>query len=138
MMPKRLVIDTNVLVSAALMPHSLPASLVRYAFEFSVLLSTESTLMELDTVLHRPKFDRYVSMQERKRFYEDVKGAAEYLDVHTWTPVCRDPKDDKFLALAVVGMADFLITGDQDLLVLHPFQKVAIVTPQDFLALQTT
>jgi predicted nucleic acid-binding protein len=60
MMPKRLVIDTNVLVSAALMPHSLPASLVRYVFEFSILLSTESTLMELDTVLQRPKFDRYV------------------------------------------------------------------------------
>ena len=78
-----------------------------------------------------------LSMQDRKRFYEDVKGAAEYLDVHNWTPVCRDPKDDKFLALAVAGMADFLITGDQDLLALHPFQKVAIVTPLDFLALQT-
>lgn len=45
---------------------------------------------------------------------------------------CRDPKDDKFLELAVSGNADVIVTGDKDLLALHPFRGIAILTPLDF------
>lgn len=47
---------------------------------------------------------------------------------------CRDPKDDKFLSLAVSGGADLILTGDKDLLDLHPFRGIAIVSPQQYLA----
>jgi len=48
--------------------------------------------------------------------------------------VCRDPDDDKLLEIAVVGRADYLVTGDQDLLILDPFQGIPILTPAEFLA----
>ena len=48
--------------------------------------------------------------------------------------VCRDPNDDKFLELALSGGADCIVSGDKDLLVLHPFRGVPIVTPRDFVS----
>jgi predicted nucleic acid-binding protein len=48
---------------------------------------------------------------------------------------CRDPDDDKFLEVAMSGGADWIVTGDADLLALHPFEGIAIVTPADFLRL---
>ena len=49
---------------------------------------------------------------------------------------CRDPKDDKFLTLAVAANADYIVTGDDDLLVLHPFRGIQIIKPAEFLALE--
>ena len=51
---------------------------------------------------------------------------------------CRDPDDDKLLELAVNGAADFIVTGDDDLLVMNPFRGIAIVTPAEFLTVVTT
>ncbi len=138
MMLKRLVFDTNVLVSAVLYPDSNAGRTFFYGLDVALLLASKDTVVELESVLQRSKFVRYATMLEREEFYQEFLSAVEFIEVGDWTPVCRDPKDDKFLALAVAGMADFLITGDEDLLVLHPFQKVAIVTPQDFLALHAS
>lgn len=66
-------------------------------------------------------------------FLAGIMRDAEVVEIEQAVQVCRDPKDDKFLELAVNGKADYLITGDDDLLVLHPFRGVQIMTARDFL-----
>ncbi len=61
----------------------------------------------------------------------------ENIDIVQSFSVCHDRKDDKILELAVSGEADYIITGDQDLLVLNPFQNIAIIFIQEFLGLDT-
>ena len=70
----------------------------------------------------------------RMEFFAALVLTAENVEVNEAITVCRDPKDDKFLELAVSGQASHIISGDADLLVLHPFREVSILTPQAFLA----
>jgi putative PIN family toxin of toxin-antitoxin system len=98
------------------------------------LLVSEATVAELDEVLRRPKFDKYVSEEQRLEFLAALVREAELTTIVTSIVACRDPKDDKFLELAVSGQATHILTGDTDLLVLNPFRGIAILTPQDFLA----
>ena len=88
---------------------------------------------ELADVLDRPRFDSYISRQEREEFLIVLLNASELVEVVDQIQVCRDPKDDKILELAVSGKADYIVTGDDDLLVLNPFQGISIITPTDFL-----
>jgi putative PIN family toxin of toxin-antitoxin system len=90
-------------------------------------------LLELADVLNRPKFDKYVTHDERMRFMVNFLKVAEMTEISESITVCRDPKDDKLLELAVSGTADFLVTGDKDLLVLNPFRGVEIISPREFL-----
>ena len=129
----RVVFDTNVLVSATLMPRSVPRRAVNTASRCGVVLFSEESLAEFDEVICRPKFDRYVRESNRKEFLASVLEDAESIEVIDSISDCRDPKDNKFLELAVSGDATHLVTGDDDLLVLHPFRGVAILTPQAFL-----
>jgi putative PIN family toxin of toxin-antitoxin system len=89
---------------------------------------SEETLTELAETLSRPKFDPYVSQPDRQRFFELFARVAEWVPVTTTIRRCRDPKDDKVLELAVDGNADWIITGDKDLLELSPFQSTSILT----------
>ena len=132
---QRVVLDTNVIVSAVLFPLSPPGRVFDYAFQHSVVLHCEATLNELATVLERPRFNRYVTTLRREEFLAAYIRDAVPIQVTETVRVCRDPRDDKFLELAVSGLATHLVTGDQDLLVLHPFRGVAIVTPGEFLDL---
>ncbi len=129
----RVVFDTNVLVSATLIPRSVPRRAINTASHCGVVLFSEESLAEFDEVICRPKFDRYVRESNRKEFLASVLEDAESIEVIDSINDCRDPKDNKFLELAVSGDATHLVTGDDDLLVLHPFRGVAIVTPQEFL-----
>jgi len=133
MSERRCVVDTNVLVSRLLIPGGVPARAVDRALAQGVLLLSSATLAELAQVLSRPKFDPYVTRQEREDFIRKLGGVARLIDIRWQDAVCRDPRDDKFLHVAVNGEADVLITGDADLLVLHPFHGVRILTPADFL-----
>ncbi len=126
------VFDNNVLVSAALL-----AGVPRQAFDKlldngTVLISVP-VLLELAEVLNREKFDKYVTHDERMRFIVGFLKVAEMIETGETIAICRDPKDDKLLELAVGGNAGFLVTGDKDLLVLNPFRGVEIITPRDFL-----
>jgi uncharacterized protein len=126
------VFDNNVLVSAALL-----AGVPRQAFDKlldngTVLISV-SVLLELAEVLNREKFDKYVTHDERMRFMVGFLKIAEMIETSETITVCRDPKDDKLLELAVSGKAAFLVTSDKDLLVLNPFRGVEIITPREFL-----
>jgi putative PIN family toxin of toxin-antitoxin system len=82
-------------------------------------------------VVGREKFDRYVPLKERLQAIEDMTSVI----VRESIQICRNPKDDKILELALSGQADVIITGDKDLLVLHPFLGIAILAPLDYLAL---
>lgn len=133
MSERRCVVDTNVLISRLLIPGSVPARAVDHALARGVLLVSDATLTELAEVLSRSKFDPYVTRQEREDFIRKLGGVVRMVDIRWQDAVCRDPRDDKFLHVAVNGEAEVLITGDADLLALHPFHGVAIVTPVDFL-----
>ena len=129
----RVVVDTGVVVSALLLPRSVP----RQAFDATAsrgrLLISEATVAELDEVLRRPKFDRYLPEDKRLEFFAALVLTAEDVQVNEVITACRDPKDNKFLELAVSGRATHILSGDADLLILNPFRGVAILTPQAFL-----
>ncbi len=99
----------------------------------TVLISS-ATVAELNDVLRRPHFDRYVHEDERLEFLATLVRDAELVIVTEVMTDCRDPNDNKFLELAVSGQASHIVSGDEDLRVLHPFRSVQIVTSQAFLA----
>ena len=129
----RCVFDTNVLVSALLLPSSKPRrSLGRALAKGNILLSFE-TLAELYQVLSRQQFRKYVSEEDIRGFLSALTRVAEWVEVKVQIKACRDPKDDKFLELAVSGKANYIVTGDADLLCLDPFRGIRILTPASFL-----
>jgi len=102
-----------------------------------VLLFSLSTLAELEEVLWRNKFDRYISYEERKQFLTGLILHSTPIETNETISKCRDPKDNKFLELAVCGKANFIISGDEDLLVLNPFRNIQIITPDSFLKIHS-
>jgi len=125
----RVVIDTNVLISAALLPASVPAQCVDWVLANATLLFSPSTFEELQTRLWRPKFDRYLSLEQRQAILYDVGAAALWVTPKTSAAaISRDPSDDPFIHLALAGKAAWLITGDQDLLAVAGLEKPAIIT----------
>jgi uncharacterized protein len=131
---ERFVLDTNVIVSAVLLTRSVPRQAFDLAFIRGTVLVSESILDELDNVLRRPRFERYVSEGERLQFLTNFIRDATVAEVIELITDCRDPKDNKFLELAVSGNATSIISGDVDLLALHPFRGISVVTPQVFVS----
>ncbi len=130
----RAVVDANVAVSAVLLPTSVPRRAMDLAMKIGVLLLSEATFVELHDVLRRQKHDRYVSARDRLEFLVTLVARAEVVEITASVAECRDPKDDKYLELAVSGQASHLITGDGDLLAMHPFRGISVLTPAAFLA----
>lgn len=130
---QRFVVDTHVLISRLLQPNGVAAQALDLALSRGVLLVSDATLTELVEVLNRPKFDPYITQEDRKEFIRKLGGIARVVDITWQDAVCRDPKDDKFLHVAVNGEATVLLTGDKDLLVLHPFHGIDILSPNIFL-----
>ncbi len=131
----RLVFDTNVIVSALMFPSSLPRQAFNLAYATSKILASTATILELEEVLRRKKFEKYLSLEKRIEFIASFFGDVEIITIIQKVTACRDRKDDKFLELAVNGKADYIITGDQDLLVLNPFQDISIILVSDYLSL---
>jgi len=129
----RFVFDTNTIVSALLLPDSKPRHALDRAQDRGKILISMPALLELNDVITRNKFDKYVSEEKRKEFLAALIKQAEFLEVTEEITDCRDTKDNKFLELAVSGGADCIISGDADLLVLHPFRGISILQPGDFL-----
>ena len=82
---------------------------------------------------HRPKFDRYVSRDARWLFLAQLEAVAEWVSIVGAKLGCRDPGDDMLLETALLGHADCLVTGDQDLLVMSPFHGIPILPPAEAL-----
>ncbi len=129
----RYVFDTNVLVSALILEHSKPGQAFRNALQNGQVLLSLSALEEIAAVMSREKFLRYVTEKDRDEFLQALVGRARFIEPGAQIRICRDPKDDKFLELAVSGSADHIISGDADLLALSPFRGIEILTPDDFL-----
>lgn len=130
---KYIVVDTSVLISALLKPHSIPAQALECArTHFKLAVSTE-TLTELTKVLSRDYLARYRTVDERETFLVLYSELAEIIAVTEHVTDCRDPKDNKFLDLALAANARILVSSDSDLLVLHPYRNIDIVTPSTFL-----
>lgn len=101
------------------------------------LLYSEATLEELVDVLSRPRLRRRFPLRGRdpRTVFDLILLRGEAVEPQRRWTVCRDPKDDKFLDVAVEGHAHAIVSGDEDLLVLHPFQGIPIVQPVRFLTM---
>ena len=130
----RIVFDSNVLIRALLNEYSFSGQALNRSelLNADLLLST-STLMEAIEVVMRPKFDKYLSLTVRQLFLEEYKAKGPNVKITRQIKACRDPKDDMYLELALSGKADCIITNDEDLLVLNPFENIPIITPKEFL-----
>ena len=138
-MSRRVILDTSTLVSAALRIGSIPYRTLQQALGAWDVCASMETLDELHRVLEKKKFDRYQDQSMRRDFVTMIRRnvhlfsiqPADVLAVH---PSCRDPEDDKFLALAMAVQADVIVSSDEDLLVLHPWRGILVMTPAEFLA----
>jgi uncharacterized protein len=129
----RYVFDTNVTISAALFEQSPPGKALHAALNRGEILISPASLAELGEVLGRKKFDRYLTAEEREAFLVKLVREATLVDITEEVRACRDAKDDKFLEVAVCGRASCVVTGDADLLALHPFRGIPILSPAQFL-----
>jgi putative PIN family toxin of toxin-antitoxin system len=140
MIVRRAVFDTSTLVSAALRLGSIPHQALLRAMRSCDLCASAATLAELKEVLARDKFRRYQTEAARERFLQIIENHVRRFivreeDCLSLNPACRDPKDNKFLALAAESEAEILVSSDEDLLVLDPWREVRILRPADFLNL---
>jgi len=118
----RVVIDSNVWISAALSPSGSPALLVQKVLKQGLPVFSPQTFAELETRLSKPKFDAYLSKELRQRILHDLNASAYWVEIPPAMAAqafCRDADDDKFIHTALVSQAVYLVTGDQDLLALY-------------------
>ena len=130
----RFVLDTNVIVSALLLKQSVARQAFDKALEQGRLLLSQATIEELNTVLRREGFDKYVLEDERIQFLTALVREADLVEIVETITECRDPKDNRILEVAINGKATCIVSGDNDLLVLHPFRGVSVLTPRLFLS----
>ena len=121
-------------MSAALLAGSVPRQAFDKALDEGTILISVSVLLELAEVLSRKKLNKYLLEEERMRFLVALLKETELIEVTVAITDCRNVKDNKFLELAATGRADYIISGDQDLLVLNPFRGIPILTPREFLS----
>ncbi|MBM3151120.1 MAG: putative toxin-antitoxin system toxin component, PIN family [Chloroflexi bacterium] len=129
----RYVLDTNVVVSALLIKKSVARRALDKARKTGGILLSLEVIEELFDVLGRPAFNRYVDERDRVQFLTLLIRDGILVDINRRVAVCRDPKDDKYLDLAINGKVDIVISGDAELLTLHPFRDIRILDPRQFL-----
>ncbi len=132
----RAVVDTNILVRALIRPQgTVGPVLLHFRRGDYTLLYSEATLGELIDVLNRPRIrDKYgLSDEDIHTVVAFILLRGEYVVPQVSITACRDPKDNKFLEVAVSGQADVIVSGDEDLLVLSPFRGIPVISPREFL-----
>lgn len=128
-----MVLDTSTLIGCLLKPGSVPAHALAAAMQAGDLLVSAETLKELEDVLSRDFLARWRSLEERANFLRLYRETCLLADNITPVKACRDPKDDKFLALCQSGDAQLLISSDRDLLDMHVFEGTQIMSAAEFL-----
>ena len=128
----RIIIDTNHWISFLITKNFTRLDEIIFSKK-CVLIFSQELLEEFLTVAKRPKFRRFFSSSDIEEILETIQEYAEFIEVTSKTEVCKDPKDNFLLSLSMDGNADFLLTGDNDLLILTKFRKTSIVTISDFL-----
>ena len=132
----KFVFDTNTFISAALIEGSVNDLALDKAFKTGKVIVSEATFAELTEVLFRKKFDKYLTDERRLQILQKLERDMVICEVNITLSDCSDPKDNKFLELAVAANAFCIVTGDKDLLVMHPFRNIAILSSADFLKIQ--
>lgn len=130
---ERVVLDTNVVISAVISPAGKPLKVLMYCGRAQMLVTSEALMTEIETRLMRPRISKRTTPIEREIILDVLRVGSLLVKPATLAPTCRDPDDDIVLATALAGRADVIVTGDQDLLVLDPFQGIRILTPAAFL-----
>ena len=134
MTAERFVVDTNVLISAALRETSTPRAVLRRIGDSGgTLLFSDETFEELRTRLQRSRFTRYIEPEDQDVFLAQLLRISEWIAITNSKLGCRDEDDDKVLETALLGQADCLVSGDQDLLEMSPFQGIPIISPAELL-----
>lgn len=129
----RVVVDTNVLLSAALAPRGAPAALVDWLLKTGRLVFSEPTFAELESRIWKPKFDRYLPIERRQTLLQEFSASALWVKVPPATSALsfsRDRSDDAFIHAAMVADVYRLISGDDDLLCLNPLGTLHILAPR--------
>jgi len=136
-MNRTFVCDTNVFISNLLVKGSAPAQTVEFIQRNGFFAFSQATLDELVTVLKREKFDQFITWEKREAFYQEMTQISRLFPIHTPVFLCRDAKDNKFLEAALASHSDYLVTGDEDLLVIKEIGNTPIITPREFIAHMT-
>jgi uncharacterized protein len=131
----KFVLDCNVIISGFLFKKSQPRLALEKAKNKGIILLSIPIIKELQNVIQRTKFDRYISFDIRQELLNNLIELADKINTVEIITECRDAKDNKYLDLAVMGKAKYIITGDNDLLILNPFQEINIIKPDDFLSI---
>ena len=127
------IIDTNTLISAFLFEYSTPKSAYDKAKRLGKISGSIETFEEFCDVFVRSKFDKYITLETRLTIINEFNELLVFKAILEKITDCRDPKDNKFLELAISANASCLITGDKDLLILHPFRGIPILNAVDFI-----
>lgn len=130
---KRLVIDTNWYISATINRASRRSLYTLLSDPLYTVLCCHELIEEYSTVIRRNKFEKYVKLEQAFRFVELILPVLAFVDIKSHVTVSRDINDNYLLALCKDGHADYLITGDPDLLVLKSYGKTTILTMKEFM-----
>ncbi|MEX0662462.1 MAG: putative toxin-antitoxin system toxin component, PIN family [Balneolaceae bacterium] len=129
----RLILDTNLWISFLISSNYEKLDELLFNQKCELLFSQE-LLEKFVTVAKRPKLRKYISRDELENILETIDEVAEFINVSSEIKECRDPKDNFLLSLVVDGKADYLLTGDKDLLVLKKIGDTEIKTISEFLS----
>jgi putative PIN family toxin of toxin-antitoxin system len=132
----RLILDTNVIISGVLLKGEAIRSLLIYVLNEYQLVFGQTTWDELASVFQRDAFEKMMPLGARLRVLAELASKVEVVESTSIVTDCRDPKDNKFLSLAIDANAIAIVTGDKDLKVLHPYKGIAIQSPADFMGLR--
>ena len=129
----RVVFDTNALISALIVPSSVPAKALDLAVEHFEIIVSKATWQEFEQKIKKTSLERYFrNTQDRDAAIHAINRVVTHVAVRSVVTDCRDPKDNPFLELALDGKAETILSGDKDLLVLNPWRGVCIQSPGDF------
>ena len=128
-----IVFDASTIVGAALKADSIPERALQRAEEVEVFALSPAVDAEIADVLNRPKFARVIPAERRQHFLEMLRSTAIWFAPTRRVRDCRDPKDDKYLELALAAGAATIVSSDDDLLVLNPWRGVRLLSPADYL-----
>ena len=127
----RLIVDANAWISSLLSPRFQERLSIVFDAKYRLIVS-EELFKDMASAMHKPYLAREISWSAYLGLVARLRSVAELVDVHSVVEVCRDPKDNFLLALAKDGDADYLITGDKDLLIMKEFENTKIATLPDF------
>jgi putative PIN family toxin of toxin-antitoxin system len=126
------VVDASSLVGAALKEDSIPGRALLLARAHDTICLSAAVKAEIEEVLLRPKFRKYISDIAREQIFDILGAAALWVEPAERITDCRDAKDNKYLELALAAGASVIISSDEDLLVLDPWRGIRVMRPVDY------